>query len=124
MILMMRDGTQHGQIAFVPVVAHARGLAVANLDPAVARQALQGFAQGRARDAQLLRQIALGWQVRVDGKIAIDDGVDQAAFDQFGRAQWQLPVHGGYPVVRGLTSCRKYKIVERVCPAGIGSRSV
>ena len=42
------------QPAFVPVIAHPGGLALANFEPAVARQPLQGFAQRGASDAKLV----------------------------------------------------------------------
>ena len=61
MLLMASDGGEDKQVAFLPIIAHAGGAAVADIEPAIARKSLQRFAQGGACDTQFLGQLAFRW---------------------------------------------------------------
>ena len=70
------------------------GFAVLNIEPAVARQALHGLAQGRAGDPDLGCEVALAGQAAVDRKSTVQDGFEQAAFGNLGWFGHRFPTHG------------------------------
>ena len=63
-------------------VGHEHALAVADLDDAEHREAVQRLAHGRAADAELLRQLALGRHLRARRQLA--DGRQQLLGDRLG----------------------------------------
>ena len=81
---MFRQGIEYAKVAFDEIIPHTSRLAMMDLHPAVPRQTLQGFPQRGAGDAQGFGQLALGGQMAVGGESAIEDGFDQARFDEFG----------------------------------------
>ena len=87
------DGIENPEAAFHPEVAHTRGLAVLDVDPAVARHALERFTESGACDAQLSGEFTFGGEEAVDGHLSAEDGLNQAIFGKCGRSLRRFPLH-------------------------------
>lgn len=88
----LRHGGHHGEIALFPVVAHTGRHTLPDVQPAVARQPLEGFPQGGAGHAQLQRELTFSGQGAVDWIIAQGTGTtrSETAQDQFQNTQRDL----------------------------------